>query len=322
MKSTGARYLGILRLRLAGGVAACALAAAVAVGAVGGIATPARGQIVHDKPLPANEGVEVLDKRGTMLPLDATLRDAQGRERTLADYFDGTHPVIVVPAYYDCPLLCPLVLDRVKDSLRAMKWTAGQEFRVLTFSFDHTDTTAQAKGKQDLELFGYDRKIEDPNAAWAFCTTDAANARAICDALGFYYRYLPESGQFSHHAAIFFCRPDGTVNGFIEGLEYAPQQLTLALQEAGDGKLGSLFDRVVFSCYHYDPQTGKYVISPMNVMRVGASGAGLALGVVLVALFASNAHRKKIRREVEAGMEVGSGGERMNPARTGGEGVD
>lgn len=281
------------------GVRAGAWAAACA-GVVG--AAPARAQLVSDKPLEANQGVRVEDHRGTPLPLDATLTDAQGRARTLGDYFDGKHPVVVVPAYYDCPLLCPLVLDNVKDALRGMKWTAGDEFRVLTFSFNHANTTAQAKGKQDLELFGYDRKIDDPDKAWAFCTTDAKNARKICDALGYYYKYLPETGQFSHHAAIFFCRADGKVNGFIEGLKYQPQQITLALQEAADGKIGSLFDRVVFCCYQYDPKTGKYVISPMNVMRIGASGAGLLLGVVLVALFASSAHKKKVRRREETDL--------------------
>lgn len=296
---------------------ALTLTLAIGMGAIAGVAGVANAQLVHDKPLPATEGVKVEDHRGRMLPLETELRDAQGRSRTLADYFDGTHPVLVVPAYYDCPLLCPLVLDRVRDALRGMKWTAGDEFRVLTFSFDHTDTTAQAKGKQDLELFGYDRKIEDPDAAWAFCTTDAKNARAICDALGFYYRYLPESGQFSHNAAIFFCRPDGTVNGFIEGLEYQPQQFTLALQEAADGKAGSLFDRVVFSCYHYDPKTGQYVISPMNVMRLGASGAGAALGVVLVALFASGAHRKRIRSKEEAELHASAGELDANTSQTG-----
>lgn len=274
---------------------------ALAIGATG----TARGQLILDE-LEATKGVGVVDRRGEALPLDAELRDANGRTVTLGDYFDGRRPVLVVPAYYDCPLLCTMVLDRVQDGLNGMAWTAGEEYRVLTFSFDHSDTTAQARAKQELTLFGYAHEVEDPDGAWSFCTADAANARAICKALGYHYRYLPETGEFSHNAAIFFVRPDGTVNGFIEGLEYPSQQLTLALSEAGDGKVGTMFDRIVFSCYRYDPRTGQYVISPMNVMRIGASGGAGVLLLIIGGAALRGAHNRRSARAASGG--AGSGG--------------
>ncbi len=266
--------------------------AACAIGVLGTPAPEARAQLVLEE-LEATKGVEIIDRRGEALPLDAELRDARGRDVTLAEYFDGTRPVLVVPAYYDCPLLCTMVLDRVRDGINGMAWTAGDQYRVLTFSFDHTDTTGQAKAKQDAMLFGYAHDVENADEAWAFCTADAENARRICKALGYHYRYLPETGEYSHNAAIFFVRPDGTVNGFIEGLEYAPRQLTLALNEAADGKTGTLFERVVFSCFRYDPKTGEYVVHPMNVMRLGAGAGAVALGVVIAALFVGGARRKR-----------------------------
>lgn len=272
-------------LRVWGVVSAAALAGAVCAG-------PARGQLLLDE-LEETKGVGVVDRRGEMLPLDVALTDASGRARTLGEWFDGERPVLVVPGYYDCPLLCTLVHERVLAGVESMSWTVGQEFRILAFSFDHTDTTGQARAKQDRMLSLYDRRVEDRDDAWGFATADATNARRLCKALGYHYRYLPESGEFSHNAAIFFVSPEGRITGFVEGLEYPGRTLTLALSEAADGEVGSLFERVVFSCFAYDPKTGEYVIHPMSVMRIGASAGALVLGGVIVAMMGRAAVRRR-----------------------------
>ena len=49
---------------------------------------------------------------GERLDLEARLLDHQGRELARAELF-GERPVLFVPVYYDCPMLCSLVLDGV-----------------------------------------------------------------------------------------------------------------------------------------------------------------------------------------------------------------
>lgn len=271
---------------------AARIAAILAVTAL--CARVASAQLLQDS-LKDLEGVGVIDRKGDPLPLDLEFRSADGRTVRLGEYFDGTRPVLLVPAYLDCPLLCTLVLERVQDALNGMRWTAGKEFRVLTYSFDHRDTPTKAQVKRDSILLGYDREVEDPSQAWEFLVGDAEDVRALSTALGYHYRYIADTGEFSHNAAIYFIRPDGTVHNFIEGLDYPSDQMMLALSEAAEGKVGTIFDRIVFSCYAYDPKTGLYVIHPVTVMRIGAGGAAVVVGIGLASLWMSGRLRDRVR---------------------------
>lgn len=269
----------------------------VTIGALAGaLCAPgaASAQLILDS-LKDREGVGLVDRVGAVLPLDAKLTDPMGKAVRLGDYFDGTRPVLLVPAYLDCPLLCTMVFERVQDAIDKMSWTAGNEFRIVTYSFDHRDTPTKARIKQESLLLGYDREIKDPQSAWAFLVGDAGTVRTISTALGYHYKYLPETGEFSHNAAIYFVRPDGTVHNFIEGLEYPPDQLTMALSEAASGKVGTVFERMVFACYRYDPKTGLYKIHPMTVMRIGGGVTAAALGAFLAVLWITGRFRKRDR---------------------------
>ena len=254
----------------------------------------ASAQVLLDS-LKDREGVGIVDRKGEALPLDLEFTNADGRTVRLGDYFDSNRPVLLVPAYIDCPLLCTMVFERVQKALNGMRWTAGKEFRVVTYSFDHRDTPTKALIKRDSLLLGYDREVEKPADAWEFLVGDATTVRALSTALGYHYRYLADTGEFSHNAAIYFVRPDGTVHNFIEGLEYPPDQLTMALSEAAEGKVGTVFDRIVFSCYAYDPQTGQYVIQPMTVMRIGTGIAAVLLALTLASLWLSTRLRARVR---------------------------
>jgi protein SCO1/2 len=267
------------------------VALAILAGAAGAHRS-ASAQLVLDS-LKDREGVGLVDRIGSMVPLDARLTDPMGRSVRLGDYFDGTRPVLLVPAYLDCPLLCTMVFDRVKAALNEMSWTAGDQFRVVTYSFDHRDTPTKARIKQEALMLGYDREIKDPQSAWAFLVGDAETVRSISTALGYHYKYLPETGEYSHNAAIYFIRPDGTVHNFIEGLEYPADQITLALSEASSGKAGTVFERMVFACYRYDPKTGLYKIHPMTVMRIGGGITAAALVTFLGALWITGRLRKR-----------------------------
>jgi len=269
--------------------------AAASSAAVVSFAGSAPAQVLLDS-LPETEGVEVLDRRGAELPRGLVFKDGLGNEVRSDDFFDGKRPVILVLAYYDCPLLCSLVLNNLQQTLNELKWTLGEDYRVVTVSFDHTNTPAQAREKQALYLAGYRDEQVEPDA-WRFLIGDAKNVRALADSVGFVYRFLPDSGEFSHPSAIFFASPKGTLTGFIENLEFPADQTNLALMDAADGKLGSLFDRVAFTCYMYDPKTGRYVIHPMRVMQIGGGVTLVCLGAFLgVMFFAGRSRRRAVAR--------------------------
>jgi len=265
-----------------------------------GVAAPTAWAQVIKSSIPQTEGVGVMDRRGQQVPFDLVFTDSTGQRITSKQLFDGRRPVMLVMAYYTCPLLCSLVLDHVKESINQLSWTAGEEYRVVTISFDHRNTPEQAAVKKATYLLGYEPqgvvKSDLRPDAWQFLCADAANAQAISKAVGFHYRFLPENAEFSHPSAVFFLSPTGTVTGFIENLKFEPRDVKLALTEAGEGKTGTLFDRIVMSCFMYDPTRGTYVIAATNVMKIGGVVTVLSLGGFLACMFIVSNRRKPGRQ--------------------------
>jgi protein SCO1 len=214
------------------------------------------------------------------VPLDLPFVDEHGRDVRLGDYF-GKRPVVLALVYYECPMLCTLVLNGMVSSLEALTFTPGQDFEVVAVSFDPGETPALALDKKKTYLTRYGR----PGAEGGihFLTGREDSIRQLTAAVGFRYVYDPAIDQFAHPAAITVLTPAGRVSRYLYGIEYAPKDLRLALVEATDGRIGTAVDQVLLYCYHYDPETGKYGVAIMNVIRlagiltVGAVGAFVLL---------------------------------------------
>ncbi len=110
------------------------------------------------------------------VPLDLRFTDETGKEVTLGDYF-GKKPVILVLAYYRCPMLCTLVLNGLVQGMRNMPFTVGREFNVVTVSFDPRETPDLAAAKKKTYVGSYGR----PGAAegWHFLTGKPAGDREV-----------------------------------------------------------------------------------------------------------------------------------------------
>lgn len=288
--------------RWPGALVALGLAAFLAL-AVG---QPARAQVLR-KDLPELAGVGIVERRGEQVPRELTFKDSRGRDVRMGDLFDGVRPVVLVMAYFDCPLLCTLVLNDVQRCLNELNWTAGGQFRMVTVSFDHRDTPAAALAKQSTYLAGYDRKV--PEDAWMFLTGDVENIRGLANAVGFHYRYIPENGEFSHSAALIILSPDGKVSNYIEKMVFPAAEVKQALMEAADGKVGSIFERVAHFCFSYNFTTGKYTPRVIRIMQVGAFGtfAGLAVFVGVVGLSRSRRTRAAMNASGKPGESEGEG---------------
>ena len=242
----------------------------------------ARTENAAERP-PALAAVDYEQRLGNPLPLGARFRDERGTELPLGTYF-GSRPVVLVPAYYACPMLCTLVLDGVTRALRAVG--DGVTFEVVVFSIDATETSAQAAAKKD-PLLG----AGDLPARWHFLTGDASAIRALTDGIGFRYAWDDANARWAHPAGIVVATPDGRVARYLFGVEYAPRDMRLALVEASAGRLGSLVDRLLLFCYEYDPAVGAYGLVVLRTMRVAG-----ALTVTALAAFVGMALRRERRR--------------------------
>jgi len=229
------------------------------------------------------------------LPLGLQFRDEAGRIVRLGDYF-GKRPVVLVLAYYDCPMLCTQVLNGLVSAMRILTFDAGREYEVVTVSFDPRDDPSDARAKKEPYVARYGRPTGA--AGWHFLTGEPKAIGALTDAVGFRYAWDERIQQFAHASAIYVTTPDGRLSRYFYGIEYAPRDLRLALVEASRGKIGTPVDQLLLYCYHYDPVAGRYGAVVMNMVRV----AGVAFVLILSGFLALmwRRERRRERRPVEA----------------------
>lgn len=216
-----------------------------------------------------------------LVPLDTPFRDESGRTVRLGDYF-GRRPVVMVFAYYDCPMLCTLVINGLSSALKVMSLSPGQDFEIVTVSFDPRDTPASATAKKASYLERYRR--EGAAEAWHFLTGDQASIDRLTKAAGFRYVWDKDTKQFAHPTGVIVLTPDGRLARYLFGIEYGPRDLRFAIVEASAGKIGSAVDSLLLYCYHYDPMTGRYGLVIMKAMRIAGAGTVLALGSFILVM--------------------------------------
>lgn len=216
------------------------------------------------------------------LPLDLPFKDEDGRDVKLGDYF-GRKPVVLTFVYYECPMLCTQVLNGLESALRVLNESIGKEFDVVTVSFNPAETSVLASGKKKAYLDRYQR----PEAAqgWHFLTGEQASIDALTKAAGFSYAWDEQSQQFAHASGIVVATPAGKLSRYFFGIDYSPRDVKFALIESSNEKIGTLADRLLLYCYHYDPTQGNYGFMAMRAVRVGGAVTILALvGFVFVSL--------------------------------------
>ncbi len=209
------------------------------------------------------------------IPLDTAFRDENGNNVKLQDFF-GKRPVILSLVYYECPMLCTLVLNGLTSSLKAMSLTPGTDFDIVTVSFNPHDTSELAAAKKQHYLEVYRR--QGAEQSWHFLTGDQESIDRLAKSVGFRYRYQPETGQYAHASGIVILTPDGRIARYLFGVEYAPRDLRLSLVEASRGQIGSVADQLLLYCFQYDAAMGRY--TPMVFLAVRIGGIVTVLGLV------------------------------------------
>ena len=278
-------------------ILAAALASTVAGSASVASAVESGAQAERDKPAYLRD-VGVDQKLGAQIPLDLTFRDEQGQPVKLAKFFDGRKkPVILVLVYYSCPQLCTLVLNDLNRGLNGLSTlSVGDDFEVVTVSIDPSDTAELARDKKATYMASYRR----PHAAdgWHFLTGDQASIQRLTDAVGFRYKWDPQYQQFMHPSGLTLATPTGVVSRYFFGIDYDLKDLRLSLSEASDNKIGSLTDRVLLYCFHYDPKSGRYTPIVSSLIKVGGVLTVGALGMFWFAMY--RFEQTKLAREATA----------------------
>lgn len=233
------------------------------------------------------KGVGIEPKLGTAISLNTLFQDESGKEVRLGDFFGGHKPVALILSYYGCPMLCGVLLNAARDSFMASDWKMGEQYTAITISFDPNEKYSLAAAKKASII----RSVKDPEKAaaaktdWHFLVGSKESIAKITEELGFRYKWVLSEQQFAHGAAIYFLSPKGKISRVLLGMNFPQKDLKLALLEASEGKVGSLAEKLVSFCYHYDPKDNTYAIFAANLMKLaGAATVAVVLFAYLVML--------------------------------------
>jgi protein SCO1/2 len=235
----------------------------------------------------ANAGVE--EHLGGKIPLDVTFRDETGKPVRLSELI--TVPTIILPVYYSCTNECNFLQGGLASALPSVKRKPGEEYRVISLSFDETETPALANRYKRMYLTSMNASF--PEDGWRFLTGDAPSILRLTDAAG--YHFQRRGKEFIHPVASFVVARDGTIVRYLYGTSFLPKDVTLALLEARDGKVGASIRKVIGYCFSFDPKGKTYVF---NLLRVSATVVIVAMGAFLAfLLLTGDKHRLRPSRK-------------------------
>lgn len=218
-----------------------------------------------------------LDERlGAKVPLDLTFRDETGTPVRLGDLVTG--PTIILPVYYGCTNVCNYLQNGLARVLPKLKAKPATEYRVISVSFDETETPELAARARKMHLTSIG--VPFPADGWRFLTGDAGSIRQLTAGAG--YHFQRQGRDFVHPVASIIVSRDGTIVRYLYGTTFLPKDLALALLEAREGKVGVTVRRVVGYCFSFDPAGKTYVF---NLLRVSATVVMLSAGGFLAFLF-------------------------------------
>ncbi|HVK59944.1 MAG TPA: SCO family protein [Bdellovibrionales bacterium] len=222
--------------------------------------------------------VGIDQKLGDKIDLDLPFTDHTGKAVTLRSYVADGKPLLLSLAYYNCPSLCNFHLNGLLDAFKQMKQPLGQEFHAVAISIEPKETADLAQKKRETYLKSYARP--EGEKGWHFLVGQQPAIDSIAKEIGFKYHWDETEQQWAHASAAVVITPDGTISRYLNGIVFDPKTVRLSMIEASNGKVGSVIDKLVLYCFHFDPKTSKYSLYAFNVMRGGA-----VLIVLLLAIF-------------------------------------
>ena len=247
------------RLRAAGPILLVLAAASAATLA----ATSASAQVIEK--VPELEGLDIVEKRGETIPKGLIFRDGRGSEVSLSQIADGSVPVLLSLNYGRCPKLCSVQLNGIADSLEDLAYDPGAEFRFVSVSIDPLESYQTAGSRRTEFVRRIGREVTGRGVE--FLTGSPKSIKTLADAVGFQYRYQKDRRQYVHFPVLIVLTPEGRISQYLYGVSYPPGDVRLALFEAGEGRIGGVYEKLLMSCFQFDATKGKYTASIWAIMR-------------------------------------------------------
>ncbi len=204
--------------------------------------------------------IGVDEKLGDIIPGDIRLIDENGDEIYLGEIIDK--PTVISLVYYRCPGICSPLMEGIAEAIDRTDLVLGEDYQVLTISFDARETTDLAVNKKRNHLMMMrNREAEDH---WRFFTSDSASIARLTDATGF--RYRRTGNDFIHSATLIVVSPQRKISRYLNGIYFLPFEVKMAVIEASEGRVGPTINKVLQFCYSYDPAGQTYVLNITKII--------------------------------------------------------
>jgi protein SCO1/2 len=251
-------------------------------------------------PAPANvlpkelENMKVTEKLETRVPLDLSFFDEDGKKVTLRQALGDGLPVILTFNYANCPMLCSVQLGGLVDVLKKMDWHAGKQFNIVTIGLDPRQTPARTRETKGHYLERYN--VDTAARGWRFLSGTEQTVRALADAVGYGYQFLPDKNEYAHPAAMVILSPSGVITSYQYGVAFEPAVMKKVLEDAVVGRPNESPEKFLLACFHYNPKGNSGAVR--QIMRAGGIVFVLVLGGALYWLY-QRSQSARTRKQTE-----------------------
>lgn len=223
------------------------------------------------------------EKLGSKAALDVFFSDESGKKVRLGDLITG--PTIILPVYYNCTNVCNYMQGGLARIILSLKGKPGSDYRVISISINPDETPEQAARTKKMYLAAISAPF--PEDGWRFLTGDRNSIHRFTESIG--YRFRQQGRDFIHPVASLMVAGDGKIVRYLYGNSFLAKDVSLALLEARDGKVGTTIRKVVDFCFTFDPAGKTYVF---NILRVSATVVISATGSFLLFLLLTGKRKK------------------------------
>ncbi|WP_051072169.1 electron transporter [Methylobacterium mesophilicum] len=222
--------------------------------------------------------VAVAPPPGARAPLDLTATDARTGQATTLGQALGGKPALLLPVDYTCGNVCDPMVSMSADAL-ASTGLAQTDYALVLVGIDPRDDAAAAR-RMIADTLGDRATATSPIM---LIVTEPALAQ-LSGALGYTALYDAGTDSFAHPAAALLLAGDGRVARVLSPLALTGRDLRLALTEAGEGRVGSLTDRLALLCYGFDAARGIYTPLIQRILTIAGIVTILAIGLLILGL--------------------------------------
>jgi len=202
--------------------------------------------------------VGIVERLGKKAPIaELTFKDEAGKTVTLGSLFD--RPVVLSLVYFRCPGICTPLLHETSQVVQKSDLTAGEDYQLITVSFDPAEGPELAAMKR-VNMLGAMKKRPIQKSAWRFLTGDEANIKRLADAVGFKYVRDKNGQDFVHGATLTFLSKDGMIARYLQGTRFNPADFDMAVMDASEGRARSFMKKIQRLCFAYEPGSHSYVL--------------------------------------------------------------